>query len=60
MQLSDFDYDLPEALIAQAPLRERVASRLLRLDAGLEQISDHQFVDLEEWINPGDLLIFND
>jgi S-adenosylmethionine:tRNA ribosyltransferase-isomerase len=60
MQLSDFDYDLPEELIAQAPLAERVASRLLRLDAGLDQITDNQFTDLEQWIDPGDLLVFND
>ena len=60
MQLSDFDYDLPPELIAQAPLAERVASRLLRLDVGLDQITDNQFTDLEQWIDPGDLLVFND
>ena len=60
MQLSDFDYDLPQELIAQSPLTERVASRLLRLDAELDQITDSQFTDFEQWIDPGDLLVFND
>jgi S-adenosylmethionine:tRNA ribosyltransferase-isomerase len=60
MQLSDFDYDLPTELIAQVPLTERIASRLLRLDAGLDQITDNHFADIEQWVDSGDLLVFND
>ncbi len=60
MRLSDFDYNLPAELIAQAPLAERVASRLLRLDAGLDRITDNHFTDFEQWLDPGDLLVFND
>lgn len=60
MQLSDFDYHLPEALIAQAPLRERSASRLLVVDPESQQILDRQFTSLNSLLNPGDLLVFND
>ncbi|MCP4335890.1 MAG: tRNA preQ1(34) S-adenosylmethionine ribosyltransferase-isomerase QueA [Gammaproteobacteria bacterium] len=60
MQLSDFDYDLPEALIAQAPLAERVASRMLLVDPRQLDISDRQFTDLTDLIDPADLLVFND
>ena len=57
MQTSDFDYYLPPALIAQYPLQQRSASRLLRLDAG--GIHDGQFSDLLTLLQPGDLLVFN-
>ena len=60
MLLSDFDYDLPEALIAQAPLAERVASRMLLLDPRLGEFGDRQFADLVDLVDPGDLLVFND
>ncbi|MCP3690255.1 MAG: tRNA preQ1(34) S-adenosylmethionine ribosyltransferase-isomerase QueA [Gammaproteobacteria bacterium] len=59
MQLADFDYYLPEALIAQAPLPSRSASRLLVVDPVGLQIADRQFVDLQSFLSPGDLLIFN-
>lgn len=59
MRLSDFDYQLPEALIAQAPLSERNASRLLVVDPENQQIRDQQFADLSSLLNPGDLLVFN-
>jgi S-adenosylmethionine:tRNA ribosyltransferase-isomerase len=56
--LSDFDFDLPDALIAQHPLPERAASRLLLCQrAGLQ---DRLFVELPELLLPGDLLVFND
>jgi S-adenosylmethionine:tRNA ribosyltransferase-isomerase len=57
--LSDFAFDLPADLIAQAPLPERSASRLLVLDpqSGLHDRSMRDFPDL---LNPGDLLVFND
>ncbi|HTB66838.1 MAG TPA: S-adenosylmethionine:tRNA ribosyltransferase-isomerase, partial [Steroidobacteraceae bacterium] len=59
MLLSDFAFELPADLIAQAPLPERSASRLLVLDrqAGLQDRSMRDFPDL---LNPGDLLVFND
>ncbi|MFZ5657672.1 MAG: tRNA preQ1(34) S-adenosylmethionine ribosyltransferase-isomerase QueA [Pseudomonadota bacterium] len=59
MKRSDFDYDLPPELIAQAPLPERSASRLLvvRPDGDLE---DRTFRDLPALLRKGDLLVFND
>jgi S-adenosylmethionine:tRNA ribosyltransferase-isomerase len=60
MLLSDFDYDLPEALIAQAPLAERAASRMLLVDPQRQDCSDRQFTDLVAILEPGDLLVFND
>lgn len=59
MRLSDFDYQLPEALIAQAPLSERNASRLLLVDPVNQLIKDQQFTELGSHLNPGDLLVFN-
>ncbi|NLA88474.1 MAG: tRNA preQ1(34) S-adenosylmethionine ribosyltransferase-isomerase QueA [Alcaligenaceae bacterium] len=56
--LSDFDYDLPEELIAQSPAEQRNKSRLLRVDAQ-GQCHDHQFTDLIQFLKPNDLLIFN-
>ena len=60
MQLSDFDFDLPDTLIAQAPLAERSASRLLLVDPPRQDISDRAFADLGEFLQAGDLLVFND
>jgi len=60
MRKSDFFYDLPPRLIAQAPLPERSASRLLRLDAGSGATEDLRFADLPTLLKPGDLLVFND
>ena len=59
MQLSDFDYQLPEQLIAQTPLAERSASRLLVVNSVDGFLSDRQFADLGEFIEAGDLLVFN-
>ncbi|MEO9384506.1 tRNA preQ1(34) S-adenosylmethionine ribosyltransferase-isomerase QueA [Chromobacterium phragmitis] len=58
MQLSDFDYHLPEALIAQHPPAERGASRLLHVDG--MTLSDLSFADLPSRLQAGDLLVFND
>ncbi len=58
LTLSDFDYELPDALIAQHPAESRSASRLLRL-AG-DRISDHAFRELPDVLDPGALLVFND
>src|SRR5262245_6491691 len=60
MRKSDFHYELPEDLIAQAPPTERAGGRLLVLDAAREQLADRQVRDLPELLQPGDLLIFND
>ncbi|MEE8344755.1 MAG: tRNA preQ1(34) S-adenosylmethionine ribosyltransferase-isomerase QueA [Woeseiaceae bacterium] len=60
MQLSDFDYALPEELIAQYPAGERRASRLLVVNAEQRTLVDRQFADLPALLNPGDLLVFND
>jgi len=56
--LSDFDFTLPQELIAQVPLPERSASRLLYL-AG-DRPLDRNFADLVDLLAPGDLLVFND
>ncbi len=59
MQLSDFSFDLPDELIARYPLEQRSASRLLHLDAE-GQYQDHQFTDILDLLNEGDLLVLND
>lgn len=58
MKLSDFDFDLPEALIATRPVRPRSAARLLVADAAGEH--DARVGDLPRWLRPGDRLILND
>jgi S-adenosylmethionine:tRNA ribosyltransferase-isomerase len=57
---TDFHYELPEELIAQAPLAERSASRLLTLDGASGALADRQFRELPALIRSGDLLVFND
>ena len=59
MLKSDFFYELPEDLIAQAPLAERGASRLLCLEEG-GLLADCRFADLPDLLRPGDLLVLND
>ncbi len=59
MQLTDFQYDLPDELIARFPLMQRSASRLLCLDSKTGTVVHRQFTDLLELITPGDLLVFN-
>jgi S-adenosylmethionine:tRNA ribosyltransferase-isomerase len=56
----DFSFDLPEELIAQSPLAERSASRLLVLDGVSGAVSDRNVADLPEFLRSGDLLVFND
>ena len=55
--LSDFDFDLPPERIAQLPLPDRSASRLLQLDG--DQITDRHFADIVDQLQPGDLLVMN-
>jgi S-adenosylmethionine:tRNA ribosyltransferase-isomerase len=57
---SDFHYDLPVELIAQQPLPKRSGSRLLVVDAATRTFADRQFTNLSEYLQAGDLLIFND
>ena len=60
MRTSDFDYELPAELIAQRPLPERAASRLLCLRSGVEAAEDRFFSELPDLLRRGDLLVFND
>ena len=60
MKLDDFDFDLPSHLIAQYPLAERSASRLLHVNITQQQMSHHCFADFLSWFNSGDVLVFND
>ena len=60
MKTSDFDYNLPEELIAQTPLENREASRLLVVDRSNQTYEDHHFYDIINYLNPGDALVLNE
>ena len=60
MKTHDFYYDLPEELIAQTPLRQRDASRLLVLDRESGHVTHRHFYDVLEYLRPGDCLVMND
>lgn len=60
MSTDDFDFDLPDDLIAQTPLEKRDTSRLLVLDKETGEISHRHFTDILEYIAPGDTLVLND
>ncbi len=60
MRLDDFDYQLPQELIAQAPSPERGEVRLLHVDGRTGEFSDRRFRDMLELVGPGDVLVFND
>jgi len=60
MQLSDFDYRLPEELIAQRPLQDRAASRMLVLDRARQCWEDRLFREFPRFLGPGDCLALND
>lgn len=59
MKLSDFQYDLPEELIAHYPEPERTSSRLLNLNRRTGAMSHHRFHELGNFLRPDDLLVFN-
>lgn len=59
MQVSDFDFELPDELIARYPMAERTASRLLQLDGNTGELVDGTFKDVLNCVQPGDLLVFN-
>ncbi len=60
LKASDFDYDLPGELIAQAPAARRDRSRLMVLDRATGQVSHHVFSELPDLLSEGDLLVLND
>lgn len=60
MNLSDFDYDLPEELIAQTPIKKRDTSRLMVLDKKSGDINHLHFHDILDLLNKGDVLVLND
>ena len=59
MKTSDFFYELPEELIAQDPLEDRTASRLLVLDRKTDKLEHKIFSDVIDYLNPGDCLVIN-
>lgn len=59
MRVSDFQFDLPDQLIARHPLAQRRASRLLCLDGVSGGLSHRHFADLLDYLRPGDLMVFN-
>lgn len=60
MKIDDFDFELPEELIAQTPLKDRTSSRLLLVDREKEKVSHHHFYDCLNYFNEGDCLVLND
>lgn len=60
MKTKDFTYALPEALIAQVPLKDRTQSRLLKVNRSTDIFTDHTFTDLKKFLRPGDVLVLND
>lgn len=60
LTIEDFDYDLPESLIAQTPLEERDQSRMLILDSKTGEYQDDYFYNVIDQLNPGDALVMND
>lgn len=60
MRVADFQFDLPEALIARHPLAQRSESRLLVLEGASGALAHRRFTDLLDYLQPGDLLVFND
>ena len=60
MKTEDFDYELPEELIAQTPLKDRASSRLLVLDKKTGKIEHTEFHEIINYLNKGDVLVIND
>ncbi|MBW7476242.1 tRNA preQ1(34) S-adenosylmethionine ribosyltransferase-isomerase QueA [Paenibacillus oenotherae] len=59
MNVNQFDFELPESLIAQTPLAERTASRLLSLERHTGKVGHHSFRELADMLHPGDTLVLN-
>ena len=60
MDINDFDFNLPEELIAQTPLADRTSSRLMVLDHQKKEIKHQYFRDISDYLEPGDCLVLND
>ena len=60
MKTSDFDYNLPEELIAQTPLKDRSSSRLLVVERAKNRYEDHTFTDIIDYLNECDALVLNE
>lgn len=60
MELSEFDYYLPEELIAQTPLKNRDSARLMVVDKKTKEIEDKHFYDILDYLDSGDVLVLND
>ena len=60
MRTDDFDFDLPEELIAQYPIKERDHSRMMVLDRQTGNIEHKIFSNIIDYLNPGDILVLND
>ena len=59
MKITDFNYNLPEELIAQVPLKDRTSSRLMVLNKKTGEVEHKHFKDILEYLNPGDTLVLN-
>lgn len=59
MKITDFNYNLPEELIAQVPLKDRASSRLMVLNKKTGEVEHKHFKDILEYLNPGDTLVLN-
>ena len=59
MNTNDFDFELPEELIAQTPLEQRDASKLLVIDPVTKEMTDTHFDHIIDQLNPGDALVMN-
>ena len=60
MKTSDFDYNLPEELIAQTPIEPRDHSRLLVYDRETQEVSHRHFYDVTDYLKQGDVLVLNE
>ena len=60
MKTSDFDYNLPEELIAQTPLKDRASSKLLVMDRFTGELEHKEFRDIKDYLHEGDVLVIND
>lgn len=60
MRIEDFDYELPEELIAQTPLEQRDSCRLMVLNRDRQTVEHRHFYDILDYVNPGDCLVMND
>lgn len=60
MQVEDFNFHLPENLIAQTPLKDRTASKLMVVDRKTGAINHHKFADITDFLESGDVLVLND